>query len=79
MAVTFAEVVVDGMVKRLDPDDSFRVTPLDSERTWSVGPVYDASAVVTGPVAQLAWWLTGREPGDQVVCSRGGLPTIGAW
>ena len=75
----FAEVVVDGMVKRLDPDPGFRVTPLDSERTWDVGQVDDESAVVTGPVAQLAWWLTGRPPGEQVSCSRGELPTIGGW
>ena len=26
----FAETVVDGMVKRLDPEPAFRVTPLDS-------------------------------------------------
>jgi len=75
----FAEVVVDGMVKRLDPEPSFRVTPLDSERSWEVGEIGERSAIVTGPVTQLAWWLTGREPGDQVVCSRGDLPTIGAW
>ncbi|MEJ7794648.1 MAG: maleylpyruvate isomerase family mycothiol-dependent enzyme [Nocardioides sp.] len=77
--ITFAEVVVDGMVKRLGPESSFRVTPLDSERSWEVGEVGEQSAIVTGPVTQLAWWLTGREPGDQVVCSRGDLPTIGAW
>lgn len=75
----FAEAVIDGMVKRLDPDVSFRVTPLDYERTWDVGQVSDTTAVVTGPVTQLAWWLTGRDPGEQVVCSRGDLPTIGAW
>ena len=71
---TFAEVVVDGMVKRLDPDPGFRVAPLDSDRSWDVGPVDERSAVVTGPVAQVAWWLTGRAPGDQVSCSRGGSP-----
>ena len=76
---TFAETVVDGMVKRLDPEPAFRVTPLDSERSWEVGEVGEQSAIVTGPVAQLAWWLTGREPGEQVVCSRGDLPAIGAW
>lgn len=75
----FAEVVVDGMVRRLDPEAAFRVTPLDSERSWEVGGVGEQSPVVTGPVAQLAWWLTGREPGGQVACSRGELPTIGAW
>lgn len=76
---TFAEVVVDGMVKRLDPEPAFRVTPLDSERSWEVGEVGEQSAIVTGPVTQLAWWLTGRDPGGQVSCSRGELPTIGAW
>lgn len=75
----FAEVVIDGMAKRLEPDAGFRVAPLDSERTWDVGPVDDATAVVTGPAAQLAWWLTGRPPGDQVASSRGALPTIGGW
>ena len=34
---SFAEVVVDGMVRRLEPEPGFRVTPLDSERTWDVG------------------------------------------
>lgn len=75
----FSESVVDGMVRRLDPETSFRVTPLDSDRSWDVGRVGDATAVVTGPVAQIAWWLTGRPPGEQVSCSRGDLPTIGAW
>lgn len=75
----FSEGVVDGMVKRLEPDPAFRVTPLDSERSWEVGEVGEQTPIVTGPVAQLAWWLTGREPGDQVACSRGTLPTIGAW
>lgn len=75
----FAEVVIDGMVKRLDPEPAFRVTPLDSERSWEVGDVGEQAPIVTGPVAQLAWWLTGREPGDQVTCTRGELPTIGAW
>lgn len=75
----FAETVVDGMVKRLDPEPAFRVTPLDSDRSWQVGEVGEQSSIVTGPIAQLAWWLTGRAPDSQVVCSRGDLPTIGAW
>jgi maleylpyruvate isomerase len=75
----FAETVVDGMVKRLDPEAGFRVAPLDSTRTWEVGTVDDESIGVTGPVAALAWWLTGREPGDQVSATRGELPEIGGW
>lgn len=75
----FAETVVDGMVRRLEPEPGFRVTPLDSDRTWDVGEVSDDGMVVTGPVAHLAWWLTGRSASDQVTNSRGELPTIGGW
>ena len=75
----FAEVVVGSMVGRLEPTEAFRVTPLDSQRTWDVGPAGDDAPVVTGPVAHLAWWLTGRTPSEQVSSSRGDLPPIGAW
>lgn len=75
----FAEVVVDGMVKRLDPDPGFRVTPLDVERSWDVGRAGQEPVVVTGPVAWLAWWLTGRSAGDRVSCTRGRLPEIAGW
>jgi hypothetical protein len=67
------------MVRRLEPEHGFRVSPLDSERNWDVGQVTDDGPVVTGPVAHLAWWLTGRPPSDQVTSSRGDLPTIGGW
>jgi hypothetical protein len=70
---------VESMVRRLDPDEGFRVAPLDSDRTWEVGKNPDGGPIVTGPVAHVAWWLTGRTPSDQVSCSRGNLPTIGAW
>lgn len=72
----FAELVVDGMVKRLEPETGFRVAPLDSRHTWDVDGVGDDSPVVTGPVRHVAWWLTGRAPSPQVTCSRGALPTI---
>lgn len=75
----FAEVVIDGMLKRLEPDQAFRVTPLDSDRTWAAGDADTEAPVVTGPVAHLAWWLTGRAPSEQVSCSRGELPQIGGW
>lgn len=75
----FAETVIDGMVKRLDPDPGFVVAPEDASRTWTVGVVGDDPAVVSGPVAELAWWLTGRPPSERVTCSRGELPTVGAW
>jgi hypothetical protein len=35
--------------------------------------------VVTGPAADLAWWLTGRTTPDSLSCTQGDLPQIGAW
>lgn len=75
----FGEVVVDGMVKRLDPDPGFRVTPLDVDRSWDVGRIGDDPLVVTGPVAWLAWWLTGRSAEGRVSSTRGELPEVGGW
>jgi maleylpyruvate isomerase len=77
----FSDLLVDAMVKRLRPDRAFEVKPLDSARDWVVGR--DDSEyplpVVTGPVADLGWWLTGRPAPDTLSCSQGDLPQIGAW
>jgi maleylpyruvate isomerase len=75
----FAELVIDGMVKRLDPAEGFQIAPLDSAKSWDVDGVGDDPLVVTGPVRHVAWWATGRPPTRQVTSSRGELPTIGAW
>jgi maleylpyruvate isomerase len=80
-SVAFAELLIDSMAKRLEPERSFEVRPLDSRRTWVLGsgeseyPV----AVVTGPAADLGWWLTGRPAPDTVSCSHGELPSIEGW
>jgi maleylpyruvate isomerase len=80
-SLEFAEHLVDAMVKRLDPSRAVEIRPLDSRRTWVVGdgeseyPV----PVVTGPAAQIGWWLTGRPAPDTVTCSHGELPEIEGW
>jgi maleylpyruvate isomerase len=76
----FTEHLLDAMTKR-DQGTTFEVRPLDSERTWLFGSA-DAEGptpVVTGPAADLGWWLTGRPASDTVSCSHGELPEIGAW
>jgi|SRR4051812_18206077 maleylpyruvate isomerase len=80
-SIDFAEHLLDAMTKRLAPEQPFEVKPLDSKRSWLVGdgeseyPV----PVVTGPAADLGWWLTGRPTPDSVSCSRGELPSIEGW
>jgi maleylpyruvate isomerase len=77
----FAELLLDAMTRRLKPDQGFEVKPLDSERTWTVGggeSEYPLT-VVTGPSADLGWWLTGRPAPDTLSFSHGKLPQIGAW
>jgi maleylpyruvate isomerase len=76
----FAEHLLDAMSKRVS-EVTFEVRPLDSDRTWLIGNA-DAEypvPVVTGPAADLGWWLTGRPARDTVSCSQGELPEIGAW
>jgi maleylpyruvate isomerase len=77
----FAEHLLDAMTKRLHPVQAFEVRPLDSPRTWVVGDgeAEYAVPVVTGPAADLAWWLTGRAQPDTLSCSRGELPSIEGW
>lgn len=80
-ALPFAEHLIDAMTKRLGPEQAFEIKPLDSERTWVLGDgeAEYAVPVVTGPAADLAWWLTGRSVPDTLSCSRGELPTIKGW
>jgi maleylpyruvate isomerase len=76
----FAQHLLDAMAKRVS-DTTFEVRPLDSARTWTYGEADGEYPVpvVTGPAADLGWWLTGRPARDTVSCSHGELPEIGAW
>jgi maleylpyruvate isomerase len=76
----FAEHLLDAMVRRVAAE-TIEIRPLDSARTWVLGggeseyPV----PVVTGPAADIGWWLTGRPAPDTVSCSHGELPPIEGW
>ena len=78
-SAAFSTLLVDAMTRRLQPPERFEIRPLDVDRTWVVGPDTDGGAVVTGPAADLGWWLTGRPAPETLSCSRGELPEIGAW
>jgi maleylpyruvate isomerase len=77
----FADLLLDAMTRRLRPAEAFEVKPMDSGRTWEVGTgeADRPLPVVTGPAADLGWWLTGRPAPDTMSCSHGELPEIGAW
>ncbi len=80
----FAVLLLDAMAKRVDPPVRFEVRPLDVHRVWTLGSgdeggVDGGGEVVTGPAADLGWWLTGRPAPDTVSCSRGELPSIEGW
>jgi maleylpyruvate isomerase len=78
----FAEHLLDAMAKRLRPEEEFEVKPLDSSRTWLIGGSGDAEypvRIITGPAADLGWWLSGRPPSSTLSCSHGELPSIEGW
>lgn len=80
----FASHLIDSMIKRLDRDRPLEIRASDSDRTWVVGGSAVVSEgkgapVVTGPAADLGWWLTGRPAPGTVSCSLGELPEIGGW
>ncbi len=79
--LAFSEHLIGAMTRRLGPDQAFEVRPLDSERSWVLGDgdAEYAVPIVTGPAADLAWWLTGRAVPDTLSGSHGELPTIEGW
>jgi len=76
----FAVLLLEAMTRRLDPPERIEIRPLDVDRTWVVGPDGDeGGAIITGPAADLGWWLTGRPAPATLSCSRGELPDIEEW
>ena len=45
--------------------------------TWSFGD--GSGPTITGPGSALAWWATGRDPGDLLSSDSGEVPTQEAW
>jgi maleylpyruvate isomerase len=59
----------------------FTARAVDLDRTWSfAGPDEQSGGpTVSGPGALLAWWATGRDPGDGLTSDDGVLPGMEAW
>ncbi|MEP9364965.1 maleylpyruvate isomerase family mycothiol-dependent enzyme [Nocardioides sp. CN2-186] len=69
----FVTLLLDtGRAEGLGPLAAYAV---DLDRTWRFG---DGGPTVSGPAADLAWWLTGRGTGAGLTSDSGTLPQIGA-
>ena len=66
---------------RIHDGPPFTAHAVDLGRSWAFGPSGDQGdgPTVSGPGAALAWWSTGRDPGDVLTSDRGDLPTQEAW
>jgi maleylpyruvate isomerase len=72
----FAALLLDAMVKRGPSPEPFQVSPTDLDGTWSFG---EGGPTVSGPAAELGWWLTGRGDRTGLTSDNGVLPRIEAW
>jgi maleylpyruvate isomerase len=72
----FSVFVLDSLVAVHD-GPAFTVTAVDVDRSWTFGE--DGGPTVSGPASALAWWATGRDPGDLLSSDSGEVPTQEAW
>jgi maleylpyruvate isomerase len=57
----------------------FTAHAVDLGRSWTFGTAGDPGPTVSGPGPLLAWWATGRDPGDGLTSDDGALPKMEAW
>jgi maleylpyruvate isomerase len=72
----FTVLLLDGR-STVHAGPPFTAHALDLGRTWTFGDA--AGPTVSGPGPQLAWWATGREPGEGLTSDDGELPRMEAW
>lgn len=72
----FTTLLLDGRGAVHD-GPSFTARATDLGRSWTFGD--GTGPTVTGPGAQLAWWATGRDPGDGLTSDDGDLPEMETW
>ena len=72
----FTALLLDGRSKIHD-GAPFTAHAVDLDRSWAFGD--GDGPTVSGPGAALAWWATGRDPGEGLTSDRGELPRMEAW
>jgi maleylpyruvate isomerase len=72
----FTALLLDGRSK-VHEGAPFIAYAVDLDRSWPFGD--GAGPTVRGPGAQLAWWATGRDPGEGLTSDDGELPRMEPW
>lgn len=72
----FAVAVLDDVVPGWAATAAFSVHADDLDRTWRSG---EGGPVISGPAADLAWWVTGRGRAAGLSVTGGALPELGRW
>jgi maleylpyruvate isomerase len=73
----FARILVGRIGDDRADGPSMALVSTDVEGRWTFGT--GAGPEITGPLADLAWWLSGRGDGTGLVSSTGELPQLGKW
>ena len=72
----FVVALLDTRAAVYDDPATFTAYAADLGRSWEFG---GGGPTVSGPGAALAWWATGRDPGDLLTSDSGEVPTQEAW
>jgi maleylpyruvate isomerase len=73
----FSTMLVGRVQDDMVAGPSMVLSATDVTATWKFGQ--GAGPEISGPVAELAWWLVGRGSGSGLVSSSGELPRLGTW
>ena len=73
----FAASLIDDRSARLAVHGPLTLSATDVGRSWTVGAPGGPS--ISGSVADLAWWLSGRGDGDGLTTETGTLPPTPKW
>lgn len=71
----FAVAVLDQSAERY-AGPGFHLAATDRPERWTFGTPGPGATTVSGPVAALAWWSTGRDAGSLLSSTNGSLPTL---
>lgn len=76
----FSAALVEGLLPRLAKAGPMTLEASDTGQRWTAAEGdAETGPTVTGSVADLGWWATGRGTGEGLSSSAGALPEIRSW